>query len=60
MRPVYVLNLTWYLVKRVLQTPVSSIMPTRNGIMARAGMMGPAILMITSQETKIRSWEKSR
>jgi len=30
---------TWYLVKRVLQTPVSSIMATRNGMMARAGMM---------------------
>lgn len=29
---------TWYLVSRVLQTPVTSIMPTRNGIIALEDM----------------------
>lgn len=35
---------TWYLVKSVLQTPVSSIMATRNGIVARAGMIDPIVV----------------
>jgi hypothetical protein len=37
---------TWYLVKSVLQTPVKSIMATRNGMMARAGMIDVAILVV--------------
>jgi hypothetical protein len=31
--------ITWYLVRRVLQTPVSSIMVTRKGIAAREAMV---------------------
>ena len=31
--------LTWYLVKSVLHTPVSNIIPTRKGMMARAGII---------------------
>lgn len=31
-------GLTWYFVNSVLQTPVSSIMPTRNGMAARGAM----------------------
>ena len=38
-------GLTWYLVRSVLQTPVSSIMATRNGMMARVGMMVPAMVV---------------
>ena len=30
---------TWYLVRRVLQTPVTSIMATRNGIAALDAMV---------------------
>jgi hypothetical protein len=34
------------LVKSVLQTPVNNIMATRNGIMAREGMMEDAIVKV--------------
>jgi hypothetical protein len=34
------------LVRSVLHTPVNSIIPTRNGITARAGMIEPAILNV--------------
>jgi hypothetical protein len=33
------LGITWYLVKRVLQTPVRSIIPTRMGMRFRDVMM---------------------
>jgi hypothetical protein len=44
MRVVCVCLLTWYFVRRVLQTPVNSIMATRNGMRARAGITGVAIV----------------
>jgi hypothetical protein len=31
---------TWYLVRRVLHTPVSNIIPTRKGIMALEAILG--------------------
>jgi hypothetical protein len=38
---------TWYLVRRVLQTPVSSIMATKNGITALTAMtVAPLELML--------------
>ena len=43
-----VVVLTWYFVKRVLQTPVRSIMPTRKGTMARAGIMVLAMATVGS------------
>jgi hypothetical protein len=47
---------TWYLVRSVLQTPVSSIMATRNGIMARAGMIVVAIVGVgEGDDDKTRS-----
>ena len=38
------IRLTWYLVRRVLQTPVNSIMETKNGIKARERKLADAMV----------------
>jgi hypothetical protein len=48
------------LVKSVLQTPVSSIMPTRNGMMARAGMIVVAIVAVEATGTRASAEEEGR
>jgi hypothetical protein len=47
-------SLTWYLVKRVLQTPVKSIIPTKNGMMAFAGIMVDAMVTVVRQRQRQR------
>lgn len=44
---------TWYLVRRVLQTPVSNIIPTRNGIVVREGIVRVQLGM-TSVKRRMR------
>ena len=40
----------------MLQTPVNSIMATRNGMTARAGMIGPAIVMLLIGQWEVVGW----
>jgi hypothetical protein len=44
---------TWYFVSNVLHTPVSNIIPTRNGITALAGMTGACIPQVCGTGGKV-------
>lgn len=47
------LFLTWYLVKSVLHTPVSNIIPTRKGMMARAGIIEVIVVGVSLPSTQV-------
>lgn len=40
---------TWYLVRRVLHTPVSNIIPTRKGITALAAILDGSVRSCTAE-----------
>lgn len=52
---------TWYFVRRVLQTPVTSIMATKNGIRALTAMLTLTVyslyrLLVTDKSPGVRSY----